>query len=122
MSVIYNYEFVKEKLQNELTEIDKKSDQKTKAIAKHVADKLIQFAQNKTFGLKVQESVLTLTDCCKEILKGVNHHISDIEVYKRAAKFYFPSSDVEFTMNIVVSEQDKSSNGQRINISLDDLF
>jgi len=122
MSVIYNYEFVKEKIQNELTEIDKKSDQKTKAIAKHVADKLIQFAQNKTFGLKVQESVLTLTDCCKEILKGVSNHISDIEVYKRAAKFYFPSSDVEFTMNIIVSEQDKSSNGQRINISLDDLF
>jgi len=122
MSVIYNYEFVKEKIQNELSDIQKKGDQKTKAIATHVADKLIQFAQNKTFGLKVQESVLTLTDCCKEILKGVSHHISDIEVYKRAAKFYFPSSDVEFTMNIIVSEQDKSSNGQRINISLDDLF
>lgn len=122
MGVIYNYKFVKEKLQNELSEIDKKSDQKTKAIAKHVADKLIQFAENKTFGLTIQESDLTLTDCCKEILKGVNHHISDIEVYKRAAKFYFPSSDVEFTMNIIVSDQEKLNNGQKISISLDDLF
>ncbi|MBI9015350.1 MAG: hypothetical protein JEZ08_24160 [Clostridiales bacterium] len=122
MGTIYNYEFVREKIQSELTDIEQSNNQNVKTIAKHVADKLIQFAENKIFGLKVQESVLTLTDCCKKILKGVNHHISDIEVYKRAAKFYFPSSDVEFTMNIIVSEQDKSSNGQRIDISLDDLF
>ena len=122
MSVIYNYKFVKDKIQNELIEVEKSSNQKIKTIAKHVADKLIQFAENKTFGLAIQESDLTLTDCCKEVLKDVTHHISDIEVYKRAAKFYFPSSDVEFTMNILVSEQDKSNNSQKISISLDDLF
>jgi spore coat protein CotF len=121
MSIIYNYEFVKEKIQKELTETQKKGSQKVKAIASHVAEKLIKFAENKTFGLAIQESESTLADCCKEILKDVNNHISDIEVYKRAAKFYFPSAEVEFTMNILVSE-DKSNNGQRIDISFDDLF
>jgi len=122
MSTIYNYEFVKEKIQKELDETQKKGSQKVKAISKHVAEKLIKFAENKTFGLVIQASEATLTDCCKEILKGVNNHISDIEVYKRAAKFYFPSAEVEFTMNIVVVEGDKKNNNQKISISLDDLF
>ncbi len=122
MSTIYNYEFVKEKIQKELKGTQNKGSQKVKAIACHVAEKLVKFAENETFGLAIQESESTLTDCCKEILKGVNNHISDNEVYKRAAKFYFPSADVEFSMNIVVSNDDKKSNNQKISISLDDLF
>ena len=122
MSTIYNYEFVKEKIQKELDETQKKGSQKVKTIVCHVAEKLIKFAENKTFGLAIQASELTLADCCKEILKGVNNHISDIEVYKRAAKFYFPSAEVEFTMNIVVVEGDKKNNNQKISISFDDLF
>ena len=122
MSIIYNYEFVKEKIQKELTETQKNGSQKVKAIVSHVAEKLIKFAENKTFGLVIQESELTLADCCKEILKDVKSHISDIEVYKRAAKFYFPTADIEFTMDILVSDQSKSTNGQKISISFEDLF
>ena len=122
MSTIYNFEFVKEKIQKELTETQKKGSQKVKAIANHVAEKLIKFAENKTFGLAIQESESTLADCCKEVLKDVNNHISDIEVYKRAAKFYFPTADIEFTMDILVSEQDKSNSGQKISITFEDLF
>ena len=122
MSTIYNYEFVKEKIQKELAETQNKGSQKVKAVATHVAEKLIKFAENKTFGLAIQESELTLADCCKEILKDVKSHISDIEVYKRAAQFYFPTADIEFTMDILVSDQDKSTNGQKISISFEDLF
>ena len=121
MSIIYNYEFVKEKIQKELAETQNKGSQKVKAVAGHVAEKLATFPENKTFGLAIQESELTLADCCKEILKDVKSHISDIEVYKRAAKFYFPSADVEFTMNIVVSEE-RSYSRKRIDITFEDVF
>ena len=122
MSIIYNYEFVKEKIQKELTEAQNKGSQKVKAVSSHVAEKLIKFAENKTFGLAIQESESTLSECCKEILKDVKSHVSDIEVYKKAAQFYFPTADIEFTMDILVSDQGKSNNGQKISISFEDLF
>lgn len=122
MATIYNFEFVKEKIANELEALTQSSDKKVRVIGKHVAEKLLQFAENPTFGLKIQESESTLTDCCKHVLKNVTNHISDIEVYKKAAKFYFPKSDVEFTMNIIVSEDQKKRKNQKISISLDDLW
>ena len=35
-------------------------------------------------------------------MKGCGSHISDIEVYRRAARFYFPNSEVEFVMTITI--------------------
>jgi len=122
MDSIYNYEFVKEKIESELKELDKSTDKKVKAVGKYVADKLIQFAKNETFGRAIQESESKLIDCCIHVVKGVTNHISDIEVYRKAAQFYFPKSDVEFSMNIVVSDEKRKKKSQKINISLDDLF
>jgi len=120
MGILYNYEFVKEKMNKELKECQKSSNPKIKVICTHVADKLIQFAENKTFGLEIQKSENTLLDCCKAVTKNVEKHISDIEVYKKAVQFYFPSADIEFKMDIIIDNQ--PSNNNRISISLDDLF
>jgi len=119
MADIYNYEYVKEKINRELEEIDSKASPMVKAVSKHVAEKIIQFSENPTFGLAVQRSDKTLIDCLKHLLKDVRGHISDIDLYKRAVQFYFPSADIRFSMDILVSE-DRST--EKICISLDDLF
>ncbi len=45
----------------------------------------------------------TLSDCCGQIVRGVGNSISDIEVYRRAVQFYFPNSEIEFKMNILLT-------------------
>jgi len=45
----------------------------------------------------------TLSDCCVQIVRGVGNSISDIEVYRRAVQFYFPNSEIEFKMNILLT-------------------
>ena len=45
----------------------------------------------------------TLSDCCGQIIRGVGNSISDIEVYRRAVQFYFPNSEIEFKMNILLT-------------------
>lgn len=37
-------------------------------------------------------------------MKGCGNAISDIEVYRRAAKFFFPDSEVSFVMTIKLGE------------------
>lgn len=121
---IYNNEFVIEKLEKELKEMKStKLGQKELAIADHVAEKLILFSENEIFGLAIQNKEEKLSDCCKEIMKGVKNYISDIEVYKRAAQFYFPRSSIDFTMTVNIGDVlNASKNNKKINISLDDLF
>ena len=36
-------------------------------------------------------------------MKGCGSAISDIEVYRRVARFYFPNSEVEFIMQISIT-------------------
>lgn len=101
MDIIYNHEFVKDKIDKELK--DFKGGSKERAISEFVANKIIMFSQNELFGKVIQVSKLTLSDCCKVIIDGVGHHISDMEVYKRAANFYFPGAKVDIVMTIDVN-------------------
>jgi len=121
MAVIYNYQFVQEKLYDELKKCEKSKDRKVRVIAQPVATKLIKFSLDKDFGLTIQKSDKTLLDCCTSILEDVGPSISDIEVYKRAVKFYFPEADIEFSMNIKVPGN-KNRSDQKINITFDELF
>lgn len=75
-------------------------------------------------------------DCMKAVAKGVGQFISDIEVYRKAAKFYFATATVELKMTIntegntnpeseletVPSEQTSAGNKSAIELSLDDLL
>lgn len=97
----------KEKLKAEEKNFRSK-DNKALAIYRSVVKTLIRFcAQDGRFAQAVAESKKTLTQCCEEISKKAGNSISDLEVYKQAVKFYFPNSDVEFKMQIVLSDEDK---------------
>ena len=55
------------------------------------------------FAQVVLKTRRTLSDCCGQIVRGVGNSISDIEVYRRAVQFYFPNSEIEFKMNILLT-------------------
>lgn len=89
-----------EKIEKELKSF--KGGNKAKAVSGHVAANLKSFCKNAQFAAAVIKSEKTLSDCCEEIMKKVGDSISDIEVYRRAAKFYFPGAVVKFSMQIEV--------------------
>lgn len=106
-----------EKLCKELGEF--KGGQKEQAVSKYVANTLKSFClQDEEFAQAVVQSGKTLSDCCTEIMKDTKNYISDNEVYRRAAQFYFPGSDIIFSMKINLS----ASAEKAINLSLDDLL
>lgn len=94
----------KNKIDKELKEF--KGATKAKAVSDYVAKTLKQFCDVEAFAAAVIKSEKTLTDCCNEIMAKVGNHVSDLEVYKKAAQFYFPGSKVEFNMTINVEGKD----------------
>ena len=92
-----------EKLEKELK--DFKGDQKSKAVSLHVAKTLQKFCETEKFASTVVASEKTLSDCCMQITAGSGNYISDIEVYSKAAKFYFPDSKITFNMEISIEGQ-----------------
>lgn len=74
------------------------------AVKDFVAATLTNFCnQNERFAEVVYLTKATLSDCCKTIMKGCGNHISDIDVYRGAVKFYFPNSEIDFQMNIRIT-------------------
>lgn len=71
------------------------------AIAKPTADALLEFCrQESEFEQAIMQSGKSFEDCLNEITKGIGSAISDLEVYSRAVKFYFPVASVRFRMEI----------------------
>lgn len=92
----------KEKIDRELKEF--KGDKYGEAVHTYVANAIREFCdKNERFAEVVYKTKRSLSDCISEIMKGCGKHISDIEVYRRAAKLYFPNSEVEFVMTIVLT-------------------
>ena len=71
-------------------------------VASSVLNALIQFCrQNSEFAQAVLQSGKSIKDCIESTVKGANGKgISDIEVYRRAAAFYFEGAEIHFTMTI----------------------
>lgn len=57
----------------------------------------------------------SVADCAAACVKGVGNSVSDLEVYRRAAQFYFPGCEVEMTMKIFMSEYDKPAAAEESN-------
>ena len=74
------------------------------AIAGHVARALKEFSKDTQFAQAVTSGG-SLEACCAEVLKNAGYSISDIEVYRRAAQFYFPNARVQFWMEITTGEE-----------------
>lgn len=91
-----------EKIDKELKEFY--GDRYGKAVHTYVANALRDFcAKSDRFAEVLYKTRRSMSDCVKEIMKGCGQHISDIEVYRRAARFYFPNSEVDFVMTITIS-------------------
>lgn len=102
-------------------------------VAKPILDALIQFCeQNSEFAQAVVQSDKNIKDCIESTVKGANGNgISDFEVYRRAAAFYFEGATVSFVMNIDLGDGGFSNNTptqepavpkKGLQISLDDLL
>lgn len=93
-----------EKLDKEFKEFD--GDRYGKEVYTNVANALREFFnQSEAFAKVFYKTKRSFSDCVAEIMRGCGKSISDIEVYRRATKFYFPDSEVEFQMIIKVGEE-----------------
>ena len=97
------------------------------AVKSYVADALCEFcSQSEEFAQAVVQSDKTPKDCLEACVKGCGTSISDFEVYKRAAQFWFPGCVIEFNMKIRMSryeaEEEASGAGKTLNLNLDDLI
>lgn len=80
---------------------------KEKAIFTPMVKTLTDFCrQNSEFAQAVVQGG-SVADCAAACVKNAGNSISDLEVYRRAARFYFPGCEVEMTMKIYMSEYDK---------------
>lgn len=113
---------VEEKLKKELGEA--KLDQKAKVIISYVKEVLLNFSkQESEFAQAIIESNKTLGECCTEILKGIGSSISDLEVCKKAAQFYFSGADISFEMKIDLCASVKNAvEGKNLKLSLLDFL
>lgn len=92
-------ELAAEKIAKELKEF--KGDRYGDAVKNFVASTLTNFCeQNERFAQVVYGTKATLSDCCSKIMKNCGNHISDIDVYRAAVRYYFPNAEVVFTMTI----------------------
>lgn len=57
--------------------------------------------QNAEFKQAIEQSDKSFADCLKATVRGVSGlSLEDLEVYKRAVAFYFPTADIKCTMTL----------------------
>lgn len=78
-----------------------------KAVAEATAETLINFCKQSDDFAKAVVDGGSFKDCVKEIAQKTGRKAcSDFVVYGMAVNFYFPGAKVEYTVNIVLPEQD----------------
>ena len=85
------------------------SNNKASVMYSHIVKALKNFCeQNVEFAEAVLQSNKTVGECADSIGRSINgSSISDIEVYRKAAEFYFPGCVVEFEMKLYMSKYEK---------------
>lgn len=79
-------------------------DSRGKVIAGPTAEALKSFCrQEPEFDQAVEQSGKTFNDCIKSVLSGIGSACSDLEVFKKAVRFYFPGADIRMSMTINMS-------------------
>lgn len=109
-----------------------KGGNKEKAMLPDVCNALECFCkQEEEFAQAIVQNDNTLSDCLADVAKGVMTHISDLNAYKKAVRFYFPGADIEFIMRIKLNgaaaeapdiTMTSKSKKSVLEMSLDDLF
>ena len=101
-----------------------------RVIAPRTAEALKYFCtQSKEFTQAVEQSDKTFQQCLDSIAKGINKTggISDFDVFKAAADFYFKGVGIHFDMRIDLGEGDEPAESvqpesKTLSISLDDFL
>jgi len=101
-----------------------------RVIAPRTAEALKHFCtQSKEFTQAVEQSDKTFQQCLDSIAKGINKTggISDFDVFKAAAEFYFKDVKIYFEMHIDLGEGDEpvesvQHENKTLSISLDDFL
>ena len=85
------------------------SDNKASIMYSHIVRALKSFCeQNVEFAEAILQSKKTVGECADAVGRNIKgNSISDIEVYRKAAEFYFPGCVVEFEMKLYMSEYEK---------------
>lgn len=85
--------------------------------------------QNREFEQAVLQGG-SLAECVEHTVKGCGNSISDIEVYRRAVEFYFPTAKIQMTMTLDLGDGGYSGEPEdkpitvssKLELSLDDLL
>ena len=104
-----------------------------RAVAPETAKALMEFCkQEPEFEQAIEQSGVDFQCCLDKVIKGVGESISDLEVYTKAAKFYFSTAAVHFHMTIDLSGDNghteppitmtKSKPKSSLSLSLDELL
>lgn len=112
---------IQKKLNEEQNKI---TGNKEKAMAEAVKKALIDFSkQDSEFAQAIMEHSGSFAECMNAVAKNVGNHISDIEAYRRAVKYYFTGADISFSMtvNLCASLEGTSAAGA-MSFSLEDLL
>lgn len=81
-----------------------KGDPKATAVSVHVAETLkLVCEQEEEFAQAIVQSEITLSECCKEAMKGVGDSVSALEVYNKAVKCYFSTATLTVSLSINLS-------------------
>lgn len=90
-------------------------------IAPKTAEALKLFCdQSKEFSQAIEQTDKTFQECLDSIAKGINKNggVSDFDVFKSAAEFYFKGAVIHFEMRIDLGEEPESN----VALSLDSLL
>ena len=94
-----------------------------KAICKDVKAVLSNFCRdNSEFAQAVAQSDKTFDLCLANCVKGCGSSISDLEVFSRAAAFWFEGAKVRFEMTLDLGDGGFSNDKKEVKLSLDSLF
>lgn len=102
-----------QKLRQELK--DGKYDQYAGIMKNAVNEALCEFCrQEEEFARAVLDGG-NFDECMKAVARNVGKGISDLDAYKRAVQFYFPGSDVKFSMQILMSKYERETEAEQSN-------
>ena len=86
---------------------DARLSPKAKAVQESVQNAIVAFCEQcPEFERAVYDSGKSFKDCLEYVVSSCGSSISDIDAYRRAAQFYFPTAVVDFQMVVRSSEYD----------------
>ena len=93
------------------------------AIAPETAKALTEFCQQEQeFKQAIEQSDKTFQECLDYAVKNVKQSCSDMEIYSRAVKFYFPTAEIHFHMSIDLIGKAKAEAEDSFSVLLDSLL